>query len=102
MRRRAFRGVLLTTTVIGALAPGVAPEQEFFALPGWWGMVMLHQPDFETERPLAPHFGTTRMSEGSGSGRVHFASAQLDGKGTVNANLGEPWFVRLAAVPVTV
>lgn len=88
MRRPSFHGVLFTTTVIGALAPGLPLEPEFSALPGWWGMVVLHQPDFDPERPLATVFGSPPTT-GTSGGTVHYATAGLDGEGTVYANPDE-------------
>ena len=64
MRRRSFRGVLLTTISIivigahGAHILGLPPELEFLTpLPEPWaasGLVVV-QPDLGPERPLAPH-----------------------------------------------
>ena len=67
-----LRLVLLATTMLGfqALAPREADH-----LPGWGAdLVIIHQPDFDPDRPLAPWFGTTTAAA---SGQIVYASATL-------------------------
>lgn len=83
-KRRPFRAMLIATTMLVVVTRITTLDEHPPVLPfGWWSDI--HGELHETHTAAAEASTPTAGTSASSGGRVHYASARIDGSGAVRA-----------------